>query len=146
MRHRLYVHVTWTTRGREARIDAGAARILARLLPAIARQERAVVLALGMVRSHVHVLLRLHPTTGLPCLMQRLKGGSSVVVNRERGTTAVGALRWAKGYNVDSVSPRAVETVVQYVRNQAQRHPADAIPNWTPPATITESTRRHPAI
>jgi REP element-mobilizing transposase RayT len=102
-------------------------QILERLLPSIARQERAVVVELGVVRTHVHVLLKLDPTTSIPRLLQRLKGGSSVIVNRERGSTARGALRWAKGYNIDSISPRAVPAVRAYVRDQALRHPQEAI-------------------
>jgi REP element-mobilizing transposase RayT len=117
MRHRIHVHVTWTTRQREPLIDAAAMGIL----------ERAVVLELGVVRTHVHLLLRLDPTTCIPRLLQRLKGGSSVIVNRERGSTARCALRWAKGYNIDSISPRAVPAVRAYVRDQAIRHPEQAI-------------------
>ncbi len=121
MRHRLYVHVTWTTRDRDPTIDADSAALLRRLLPAIARQERAHLLELGIVRTHVHLLLRVEPTTPIPRLVQRLKGGSSVIVNRERGSTVRQPLRWAKGYNIDSVSRQAVEKVRAYVRNQPDR-------------------------
>ena len=127
MRHRIYVHITWTTRDREAAIDADSASLLRRLLPAIARQERAHILELGIVRTHVHVLLRVWPTTPIPRLVQRLKGGSSVIVNRERGSTVRQPLRWAKGYNIDSVSRQAVEKVRAYVRNQPDHHPDEAI-------------------
>ena len=129
MRHRLFVHIIWTTRDREPRIGQDAAGILKHLLPAIARQERADVLALGLVRTHVHMLLRLHPTTAIPQLLQRLKGGSSVIVNRELGTTVTAPLRWAKGYDISSISPRAIDAVRAYVENQAHRHPKDAIPS-----------------
>ena len=127
MRQRLYLHLTWTTRGRDPLIDRDAETLLRRLLPAIAREERAVILELGIVRTHVHVLLQIHPTTPIPRLVQRLKGGSSVIVNRERGTTARHALRWAKGYNIDSISPRSVMNVRTYVRDQAAHHPREAI-------------------
>ncbi len=127
MRHGIYVHITWTTRDREAAIDADSASLLRRLLPAIARQERAHILELGIVRTHVHVLLRVWPTTPIPRLVQRLKGGSSVIVNRERGSTVRQPLRWAKGYNIDSVSRQAVEKVRAYVRNQPDHHPDEAI-------------------
>ena len=127
MRHRIYVHITWTTRDREPAIDADSASLLHRLLPSIARQERANVLELGIVRTHIHVLLRVWPTTPIPRLVQRLKGGSSVIVNRERGSTVRKPLRWAKGYNIDSVSRQAVEKVRAYVRNQPAHHPGEAI-------------------
>ncbi len=131
MRHRIYVHITWTTRDREPAIDADSASLLHRLLPAIARQERAHVLELQIVRTHVHVLLRVWPTTPIPRLVQRLKGGSSVIVNRERGSTVRKPLRWAKGYNIDSVSRQAVEKVRAYIRNQPAHHPGEAIGGMT---------------
>ena len=127
MRHRIYVHVTWTTRDRSFLIDKECAFILRRLLPAIAAQERARIVELGMVQTHVHTLVQIHPTTSIPRLMQRLKGGSSVIANRELGTTSRNPLRWAKGYNIDSVSPRAADHIRKYVRSQPTHHPEKAI-------------------
>ncbi len=130
MRHRLFVHLTWTTRDRVPLVSARVATFLARLLPAIATQERASVLALGMVTTHVHLLLRLDPATSIGRLTQRLKGGSAALVNRELREKGGPAIRWAKGYNVESVSPRAVEAVSRYVECQAERHPDQAIEGW----------------
>ncbi|HMA44008.1 MAG TPA: IS200/IS605 family transposase [Gemmatimonadales bacterium] len=129
MRDRLYVHLVWTTRNREATIDLGVARFLERFLAAVARQERAGVHALGMVQTHVHLLLQLHPTTSIPRLLQRLKGGSSVLANRE-GHATQRPLRWAKGYSIASVSPRALEAVRAYVLSQPSHHPSEVIPGW----------------
>jgi hypothetical protein len=70
MRHRIYLHITWTTCNRRPEIDAEAASILRRLLPAIAEQERSRVIELGMVSTHVHALLRVHPTTSIPRPLQ----------------------------------------------------------------------------
>ena len=146
MRDRLYVHIVWTTRGRESTITAKVAAFLARYLAAVARQERAGIHALGIVQTHVHLLLQLHPTTGIPRLMQRLKGGSSVLANRE-GHVGPRPLRWDKGYNIESVSPRALDTVRAYVLAQATRHPDEAIPGWengrigVPPDLIATESR-----
>jgi len=129
VRDRLYVHLVWTTRNRESTIDLSVARFLVRYLPAVARQERAGVHALGIVATHVHLLLQLHPTTSIPRLLQRLKGGSSVLANRE-GHADARPLRWAKGYGIASVSPRALEAVRRYVLRQAAHHPREAIPGW----------------
>ena len=130
MRDRLYVHIVWTTRDRQPTIDATVARFLTRYLPAVARQERAGLHAVGMVRTHVHLLLQLHPTTNISRLLQRLKGGSSVLANRE-GHAAARPLRWARGYNIESVSPRALAAAREYVQQQPAHHPRDAIPGWS---------------
>ncbi len=133
MRDRLFAHVVWTTRDRAPLIDGPLAEFLAHLFPITCRQERAHLLELGIVQTHVHMLVRLHPTTQVPRLLQRLKGASAVIARR-RGLPRDGSiLRWAKGYNIESVSPRVAPRVRWYVRSQARHHPSESIPGW--PAT-----------
>ncbi len=92
------------------------------------------MLDLGILQTHVHLLVRMHPTTQLPKLLQRLKGASAVLAGR-RGLPENGrTLRWAKGYDVESVSPRAVSPVSQYIRNQHRQHPSEIIAGWPPHA------------
>jgi len=125
MRHRLWVHIVWTTRDRTPDITAGRAGRLAEYLPIIARQERAWIAEVGIVSTHVHLLVRLHPTTQLPRLLQRLKGGSAHDINgRNPGGRA---LRWAKGYSVTSVSPSDLPRIMTYLRMQHRHHPTEAI-------------------
>ncbi len=130
MIHRLYCHVVWTTRGRTGIIDAGLARFLCGFLRGVARQERARILEIGMVTTHVHLLLRIHPTTDLCRLLQRLKGGSAAIAGKERHSTAGNTLRWAKGYSIHSVSARNIGVVREYLRAQPARHPAERIAGW----------------
>jgi len=130
MLHRLYCHIVWTTRDRAPLIDVGLARFLMTFLRGVARQERAHVLELGMVRTHVHLLCRVHPTTDLSRLLQRLKGGSAAVAGKERRSSEGTHLRWAKGYSIRSVGPRNLATVREYLRQQPVRHPAEVISGW----------------
>ena len=130
MLHRLYYHVVWTTRDREPLIDAGLARFLCTFLRGVARQERAVILEIGLVRTHVHLLVRAHPTTDLSRLLQRLKGGSAVIAGRERHSSEGKALRWAKGYSIHTVGARSLVAVRQYLRAQPTHHPKEAILAW----------------
>jgi REP element-mobilizing transposase RayT len=129
MKHRLYLHFVWTTRDREPLIDGKVAEFLQRFLKGVARQERAEVIECGLVRTHVHVLAQLHSTTSIPRLLQRWKGGSATLAGKEGVTRPLG-LRWAKWYSMTSVSPRQLDSVATYVRNQPLHHPADAIPGW----------------
>ena len=129
MRHRIYAHIIWTTRGRDALIDAPVAAFLAEQIRDIAWRERARLLEVGIVSTHVHVLLRLHPTVNLPRLVQRLKGRTSCEAGKAHLSPG-SPLRWDRGYSISSVSERAVDAVGQYVRDQHLRHPGDAIPGW----------------
>jgi REP element-mobilizing transposase RayT len=126
VRSRLFYHIIWTTRGRQTRADAPAARFLQRFIPSVARRERSRVLAIGIVATHVHVLVETHQTTSLPRLVQRFKGGSSVLINREGHSSNL--LRWQKGYAIHTVGPRGLEAARAYVLSQDRRHPDERIP------------------
>ena len=108
MRHRLYIHLVWTTQARARLIDASLARFLCRFLRAMARKEKANTV------SH---------------LVKRLKGASSAVAAQE-GLGNLGRLYWAKGYSVHSVSMQAMDAVRSYLRRQASHHPDEAISGW----------------
>jgi putative transposase len=129
MRHRLYIHLVWATRARARLIDATLARFLCRFLRAMARKERAYILEIGMVQTHVHVLARVHPTNPVSSLVKRLKGASSAVAAQE-GVGGLGRLYWAKGYSVQSVSVLALGVVRAYLRHQPTHHPEEAIVGW----------------
>jgi REP element-mobilizing transposase RayT len=126
MHHELYLHIVWTTRDRSPSIDLSRATYLQQHVPVIVRQERGRVLEIGIVSTHVHLLIRSHPTTILSRLLQRLKGGTAYRINSGTATRAVD-LRWAKGYSVHSVSTSGVKRAADYVRNQHLRHPDLAI-------------------
>lgn len=127
MRHAIYLHIVWTTLGRQPLIDHERELLLRRYLRNIAREERAFILGLGMVSTHLHVLLRVHPACRLSRLMQRWKGGSAFLCKRDGVGDPVQPLRWAKGYSVTSVGPRALPAVLRYIADQPHRHPAERI-------------------
>ena len=131
MRHRLYNHIIWATRGRLPLLNAQLAGFLCRYLRNIARQERAHVLKIGIVTTHLHLLVRTDPQTNLSRLVQRFKGGSAHQANVERLGHGADGLRWARDYTLETVSPRGLDAVRQYLRTQPQRHPQDAIPGWS---------------
>jgi putative transposase len=130
MRHRIYLHLVWTTQDRAALIDGQLARFLSQLLRALARKERSYILEIGMVQTHVHLLVRIRPTTLVASLVKRLKGASSAIATQEGYAVAGARLHWAKGYSVQSVSERALETVRHYLRDQPRHHPAEIILDW----------------
>ena len=132
MLHQLYYHVVWTTRDRRPIINRRIAVFLDRLLRSIARQERALILEIGIVTTHVHLLVRAHPMTAIPRLLQRLKGASAALAGKELELPPEGQLRWAPGYTIQSVSRTSLVNVRNYVRRQPERHPQERISGWNP--------------
>jgi putative transposase len=122
----LYALLTWTTRDRAPLIDAAGAAFLRTFLPKAAELRRARVISMSVVQDHVHVLLYLDGLIDIPQLVQRLKGASARIANRDHVLGTV-QLRWAKGYDLRSVSPRAVPAAEAYLASQSLRHPGLAI-------------------
>ena len=123
----LFAHLTWKTFRNMPMIGPSEALFLGRFLPAEARRHGATTLALGMVSDHVHMVLRLPSRLDLPRLAQGLKGASARLINKEERLSTTG-VRWATGYSAYSVSARNLKAAIEYVRNQASRHPDRAIP------------------
>ncbi len=130
MFHRIYAHIVWTTRDRRPLLDKRLAEFLPALLRNMARQEKAHILELGMVSTHIHLLVRLHPTTRLPRLLQRLKGGSARLANQQLCLTRPNTLQWEAGYSIHSLNPRSLERVREYLRGQPEHHPEERIADW----------------
>jgi REP element-mobilizing transposase RayT len=126
--HRLYVHLVWTTLQRLPLVTADRARILARYLRVTARHHQARVLEVGMVTTHVHLLLQFEPSTALVKLVQALKGGSATVINREVPTQP--PLRWARGYSMHTLGERHLDAVRAYIARQPEKHPLERIAGW----------------
>jgi REP element-mobilizing transposase RayT len=131
MHDRILLHIAWTTRHRQPLINLERAMWLSAFLPVIARQERGRILRIGMVTTHLHIVTRVHPTTQIPRLLQRMKGGATFHLNRVP-TNPGPPIRWANGYSVTSISPRDLHRVVRYVADQATRHPQEAIAGFDP--------------
>ena len=127
---RIYCHIVWTTRNRKALIDAALARFLCGFLRGVASQEAARLLEIGMVRTHVHLLVRIRPTTNVSRLLQRLKGGSAAIAGKERRAAAGVPLKWDKGYSIHSVGMRDLAAVRAYLRTQPLHHPDQVITGW----------------
>jgi len=124
--HRIYFHLTWSTLGRRPMIDSPTHAFLHEYFRKIAVQERATIVSLGLLRTHVHLLVRTGPRYDLPRLVQLLKGGSSYAASRQPGNVL--GLRWNREYSVTSVSPKLVPQAMAYIDSQDGRHPSEAIP------------------
>ena len=123
---RLYAHLTWTTLQSQAIINPDVLAFLHRFLPREAERHGARVLAVGIVADHVHVVLRLAPVNDIPRMVQGFKGASARMANRD-GLMPRAPLRWEQGYDLRSIGVRQLRGVIEYVENQANRHPSLAV-------------------
>lgn len=116
----IYVHLVFSTKGREPWISSA---VMPRLHAYLADTLNAIdspALCVGGMPDHVHLLFRLSRTRALSEVVKDAKVESSKWMKEEGG---VPEFAWQAGYGAFSVSASQVETVTQYIRNQAEHHP-----------------------
>ena len=121
----LLAHVVWSTHRRAAWLEVSIDRGLASWLGQLAKRLGAEAIAVGNAADHVHVVVRHPPSAPLSYVVQRLKGGSAHAMRAV--ATHAGSHVWQVGYWAESVSPRELPAITEYVRNQRthhDRHPA----------------------
>jgi hypothetical protein len=84
----------------------------------IAKDEKAVPIAVGGIEDHAHLLLGLRSWHRLDYLLRDIKAGSTKWV--KRGKT--GLFGWQRGFGAFSVSPDRIERVKNYILDQEQHH------------------------
>ena len=123
--HQLFIHLAWTTLNRSPMIDAATRTFLEAFFKKTAAKQDVEIVDVAMLKTHVHMIIRTPPRIDLPRLVQFFKGGSSFAASRQPDNVL--GLRWAAEYSSTSVGPRQLDAVRQYLRNQPQHHPDEAI-------------------
>ncbi len=117
---RLLYHIVFSTQRRANLIAADLQPRLYEYLGGTIRGERGIAHEIGGVADHVHLLIQWRTDEALATLMRRLKANASRWIHAEFPT--MGAFAWQEGYAAFTVSPSQLETVRQYIRNQAAHH------------------------
>jgi putative transposase len=116
----ILLFITWRVNEGHPLIDEALANELKRLLPRLALTESARVIELAIVSTHVHTVMRTNRSPDLPRLVQRLKGASSRLINRDQPHLA--GLHWDRGYDARSIGRRSLDAVRRYFDSQARKH------------------------
>lgn len=93
---------------------------LYRYMGGIIKREGGVLLQIGGMPDHIHIVLKLKPAHSLSDMVQKVKGNSSKWINEQN--KLVSRFRWQDGYGGFTVSQSQVPVVVQYVKEQEKHH------------------------
>ena len=116
---RLYVHLVWATRHRTPWIEPAVAPRLHGFVSHRCAMHDCVAIAAGSYFDHAHVVVGLHPTVAVATLVRDIKACSSAFLRRNVGIVG---FAWQEGYGAFSLRETDLETVVRYVRGQADHH------------------------
>jgi REP element-mobilizing transposase RayT len=83
----------------------------------IGRNKKVPVIAVGGMPNHVHLLLGLPGHLTYPEVISKIKSNSSRFMKRMNRS-----FEWQEGYGAFAVSTSQIDTVVRYIRNQAEHH------------------------
>ena len=119
---RLFYHIVWATKDREALIKDGFATALHEQITKNAERLGATVHAVGGVADHVHLAVSVPPSIALSEFIRQLKDSSSHFVNHELKPSV--AFAWQSDYGVISLDSKQLDKVAQYVTEQGNTTPS----------------------
>ena len=116
----IFIHVIWTVKNRQPLLNKPIRSVLFPHMKKNAEQKGYRVLIVNGYEDHVHCLIQMHATQNLSEVVKALKGESSHWINTS-GLIDV-EFKWQDGYAAFSVSPSAVEKVLDYIFKQEVHH------------------------
>jgi putative transposase len=117
---KVYVHITFSTKNRQALIDKIVETSLFEYIGGICKGLECNPIKVGGLLDHIHVLCLLSRKIPQMKLLEEIKKQSSNWV-KTKGP-AYSNFYWQDGYGIFSVNPSEIGTVVNYITNQEAHH------------------------
>jgi putative transposase len=116
----LLYHLVFATKNRQPLIQEGLRDDLYGYMGGILRAQGGVLLEIGGMPDHVHLLVKLRTDVAVSAVVQKVKAKSSTRTN-ERGISPQ-RFEWQEGYGIFSVSESLANRVRRYIRGQEEHH------------------------
>ena len=117
---KVYVHITFSTKNRQALIDENMETSLFEYIGGICKGLECNPVKVGGHMDHIHVLCLLSRKIPQMKLLEEIKKQSSKWVKTK--DTVYSNFYWQDGYGIFSVNPSEIDTVVNYIINQEAHH------------------------
>jgi putative transposase len=116
----LQYHIVFSTKDRTPSIQTHIQTGLYEYIGGIVRGENGVLIAIGGMPEHVHLLAAAHPSTSLAGMLRQIKTNSSKWVHEN--VPEMQSFAWQVGYAAFTVSKSNVGDVEAYIHNQEAHH------------------------
>ena len=118
----LHYHVVFATKHRYPYLTPEIEDVLYPYIAGIVLKRRGLLIEIGGVADHVHLLANFRPRFSVSEMLQNIKGGSSSWLNEQSLCPEVFA--WQAGYCAFTVSESQIPVVRRYIRRQKEHHRA----------------------
>ena len=116
----LVAHIIFGTKNRFPVIAETIEPRLYEYMGGIIRGEGSILLAIGGMPDHIHVLAKIRANQSMVEMVKRIKGNSSRWINNNRLVDE--HFGWQDGYGAFSVSQSQYDLVKQYILGQKEHH------------------------
>jgi REP element-mobilizing transposase RayT len=116
----IYLHVTFSTRGRSPWINEHIQKHLHAYMASTMKNIDCPALIINSMPDHVHMLFRMSKTNALASIIEEVKKSSSKWIKNQPDGSSL--FYWQRGYGAFSVCRSHVNTVARYISNQKDHH------------------------
>lgn len=113
-------HIVFSTKDRVPLIDKELRPHLYEYIGGIIRKENGVLIEIGGMDDHVHILCHMHQSTASADMIRHIKSGSSRWINEDKKTRS--RFSWQTKYGSFTVSRSNENSVRTYIQNQEEHH------------------------
>lgn len=117
---KLLYHIVYSTKHRQPLIVPALRDDLYDYIGGIIRGEGGVLIEIGGIADHVHIVARFKTEPSVAQMIKTIKAKSSKCVNELPGR--VDRFSWQVGYGAFTVSASQLPRLIRYVRNQEEHH------------------------
>ncbi len=118
----LHYHIVFGTKTRAPSITPAIQTRLYEYVGGIIRSQDCILVAIGGMQDHVHLLTTIHPTTCVADLLRLIKTNSSKWVHEN--LNGMHGFAWQSGYAAFTVSRSILGAVEAYILDQQTHHTA----------------------
>ncbi len=115
---RLYYHIIWATKSRQALILPQHEEKLYNYIIGKSDSLGCIVHAINEITDHIHLIVSIPPRLALYDYVRQIKGSSSHYLK----SSLSNQFGWQKGYGVFSISLKNLDIAINYVKRQKEHH------------------------
>lgn len=113
---RLYYHFSWATKNRLPLITQDIEEELYGYISRKINSLRCIPHAIGGIEDHIHIVVSIPPKLSIAEFVKHVKGSSSHHMNKQK------PFQWQRSYGVFSLGSKQLDTAIEYVSHQKERH------------------------